>query len=406
MYNSSFKFYAKWLLNRKNDAWKFDYLEKRFSKSNQILTNHVLETATHLDGLDNTTLLKNGFVTNPIYSKANELRNIALNKYQNVFDKKLLQVLFHLPPKSFSPGGYSWLHNLGLAFEHMGITTFKFWDTSDEVKLDNNKEVLLFTSHSPVYVNALKKSGLLDKARNHPLKVGFTAPFDISSQEMFDHVFDQNEAYDSECFFYSYHAQEYIQSTPFYAFLQNRNKKVYCLEFAANPLYHYPSQYINKVADYAFLGSVNYDKLNRYSDYFHALFNSKYKGVLAGPGWKWSKNYLFNLEHDKFIYAQAKIALNVHIDLQINTPCELNERAYQLAAYGIPQLTDNPMILKSKFAQIGLVAADSEEYSYLFKKYYKEEDFLLELSNKAMLAVYERHLTFHRIVDFLNKFKN
>jgi hypothetical protein len=406
MFNSHLKYYTKWLLNRKNDSWKFDYLEKNFAKSNQLLTNRCLEMAFQFDNLRSKAPLNSGFIINPIYSKAIELRDKALSKYANVFDKEPLQVLLHLPPKSFSPGGYSWLHNLGLAFGHMGINTFQFWDTSAELKLDKNKETLLFTSHSPVYVEALIKSNILHTIRKQSIKIGFTASFDSSKNEMFDDVLFQANKYNFDSFFYTFYQQDYIESTALYSFLQSNNKRVYNLEFAANPLYHYPSQYINKVADYVFLGSVNYDKLNRYNDYFQPLFNLKYKGIVAGPGWKWSKNYHFNLENDKFIYAQAKIALNLHIDIQMNSPSELNERAYQLAAYGIPQLTDNPMVLKSKFNQIGLVATDSEEYSYLFKRFYQEDDFLLKLSNKAMLEVYERHLTFHRIENFLNKFKN
>lgn len=406
MFNSPIKFYAKWLFNRKNDAWKFDYLEKNFTKGNQLLTNHILEKATLIDNFDSNSLLKNGFVVNPIYTQATELRNIALAKYLNVFEKEPLQILFHLPPKSFSPGGYSWLYNLGLAFEHMGVSTFQFWDTSADLKLNTNKETLLFTSHSPVYVEALKKSNILHNTRNHSVKIGFTAPFDISSHEMINNIFQQTKDYDLESFFYTFYDEDYISSTVLYSFLESENKKVYNLEFAANPIYHYPTPYINKIADYVFLGSVNYDKLNRYNEYFQPLFNSNYKGIVACPGWKWSKNYQFNLANDKFIYAQAKIALNLHIDIQMDSPTELNERTYQLAAYGIPQLTDNPMILKSKFKEIGLVAADSEEYSYLFKKYYRDDAYLLELSHKAILEVYQQHLTFHRIENFLNKLKN
>ena len=99
--------------------------------------------------------------------------------------------------------------------------------------------------------------------------------------------------------------------------------------------------------DYVFLASINPAKWSRYFSYLTDIFINRY-GYIDGPGWEFGWSGSIDPLRDLFLYARAKVGLNLHLKEQIEWPCELNERTYMLATCGVPQLMDNPALLPKK----------------------------------------------------------
>lgn len=152
---------------------------------------------------------------------------------------------------------------------------------------------------------------------------------------------------------------------------------------------------------YSFLGSNNWDKVSRYHKYFHDIFKNE-SGFIDGPGWPWCRDFQFNAKRDKYIYARTSVGINLHIEEQIKWPNELNERTYMLAACGVPQLIDNPGLLKYRFPADNLFVANNEkEYRALFSEIIHNPAEAKKRALKALNTVYKKHTTFHRLEKFI-----
>ncbi len=181
--------------------------------------------------------------------------------------------------------------------------------------------------------------------------------------------------------------------------------KVFSIEFGANPLIHYPVPETDRDLNYVFLASVNPAKWPRYFAYLTRIF-SKYPGFLDGPGWSFVGKRVVPLKRDRYLYARARVGLNLHADEQIDWANELNERTYILAACGVPQLVDNPALLSARLNKDGLFVADTpDEYTALF-------DFILhnpdQAAARALIAqrqVFTEHTWFHRAERFVLELK-
>ena len=129
---------------------------------------------------------------------------------------------------------------------------------------------------------------------------------------------------------------------------------------------------------------------------------TRYSGFIDGPGWKHVNSFKFKRERDRYIYARAKIGLNVHLPEQIEWACELNERTYQLAACGVPQLVDHAKLLDKLFGVDHLHIADSpNHYFHLFQKMHDEPDSLIQQTLALQDIVFSQHTTFHRANEFV-----
>ena len=103
------------------------------------------------------------------------------------------------------------------------------------------------------------------------------------------------------------------------------------------------------------------------------------------------------LDKDRYLYARAKVGLNLHLEEQLDWANELNERTYILAACGVPQLLDDPALLPSRFDKNGLFIADSPaEYTELFEYILNHPDKAKQKTLLAQREVFEKHTWFHR----------
>ena len=94
----------------------------------------------------------------------------------------------------------------------------------------------------------------------------------------------------------------------------------------------------------------------------------------------------------------------MHHGEQMEKVSERNERAYILAACGIPQLTDEPRILFQQFPQDSLYAANApDEYVRLYQHMLGNPEETADRAALAFRTVFQRHTVFHRAERFVRE---
>jgi spore maturation protein CgeB len=95
------------------------------------------------------------------------------------------------------------------------------------------------------------------------------------------------------------------------------------------------------------------------------------------------------------------MGINLHVPFQLASPTEINERAYNIAACGTPQLTDHPALLRQRLPLESVYAAETpSEYARLFSQILSEPE---EARDKALVAM-EHVLTHHTVVHRADSF--
>ncbi len=122
--------------------------------------------------------------------------------------------------------------------------------------------------------------------------------------------------------------------------------------------------------------------------------------MIDGPGWAGVKQWAPPPTH-RFLYARAKVGINLHIQDSLDWPSELNERTYILAACGVPQLVDDAKLLSQRFSDDSMfVARTPREYNELFNEILANPELAQQRALKAQREVFKRHTTFQRAEGF------
>lgn len=198
-------------------------------------------------------------------------------------------------------------------------------------------------------------------------------------------------------FYYTFRDKDYVTTRPEYQpFFEAGYSMVY-LPFGANILHYYPVAGFNRDLDYAIMAT----RKSEHASYMKRLAGL-YTGFIDGPGWRHVSSFSFNRDRDRYIYARAKIGLNVHLPEQTKWACEVNERTYQLAACGVTQLIDHPMLIDKLFSSDALyVADDPDQYARMFDEIIRHPGQATDRAMKAQREVFARHTTFHRAESLL-----
>ncbi len=324
------------------------------------------------------------------------LKKIYKDKYINTFTK----ILIHIPSIEFSPGGHSIFLNIFETLVYMGFKVEKLnWKDEFDSIFINFKPNIFLTSDDIVYLDKINWELINQKKIDYNLKIGFTASLEeYGNTNLIDRIkFAKKNNVD---FFYSFRAKEYYEKRKEYKPFFDEGFKIYSIEFGVNVLKFFPT-YENpkKIYDYIFFGSTNYSKNSRYIKYFLKIIKN-YNGLICGPGWPWLEK-LVPLENQKYYYQKSKICLNLHLDEQINWPCELNERTYILAACKVPQLIDNPALLYNRFNKdIVFSAKNSKQYYDLFKYMLNNYDEVKHKTNLMYIKTINNYTMFHRCENF------
>lgn len=336
-----------------------------------------------------------------------KLRSDCLSYWQNKYaDSSSLRVLVHIPPQSKSPGGYSLFSNIVDCLNYMGITArgLSFTESLSDCLYEFCPS-LFITSDNSIYTNNIDWPLIADYRINNSLKVGLTAyieEYGFSSPLNIRLDWARKNNID---FYYSFRSPQYLSMRKEYKPFFDSGFSIFSIEFGFNPLYYYPVDSIYETIPYTFLASSNIDKQKRYQEWLLPVV-SRYPGIIDGPGWTRLRQIAPRSIH-RFLYARASVGLNLHIDASIDYPSELNERTYILAACGVPQLIDNPMLLDQRFSSNSYFSASNpNEYTDLFSFMISNPLESQERALSALKEAYEKHTYFQRLDNFITNIQS
>lgn len=333
---------------------------------------------------------------------ANEAREAFRGKFAG---KTGLRFLTHVPPVELSPGGFSLFRNMAKALDYLGVPSrFLGWNESTDSVLNEFQPNVLISSDSPMFLERIDWDAVARYRRKRPLHVGLTAALESEGNPPLGPRLDWAEKNGID-FFYRFDCEEFNEKAC--ASFIDAGYLVLSVEFGANPLLHYPVPGFRRDLPYIFLASSNPDKQERYCAWLDKVFH-RYPGFIDGPGWpKITYNLAERARHglfewDRYLYARAKVGINLHIPFSIEHASQLNERTYILAACGIPQLVDNAKLLGERFPKEALfIASTPAEFAGMFRQILENP---AEAERRALLAmqtVFEKHTVFHRMEKFI-----
>lgn len=403
------KHYIKLLIGRSDQHWRFFAFERKINpltwKNRESILAWAEKCLEKKSEYEEPKLYAKS--DNPLVRQGYELKQKTEKCFKNIFARNSnIRILIHVPDQRLSPGGYSLFTNISEAFEFIGIPTrILGWNDSTKQALDDFHPNILISSDHSVYLERIDWDAIAEYRKNNSLRVGLTAGLAEYGNTPLLERLDWAKKHNID-FYYSFRDGDYIRTRKEYQPFFDKGYKILFLPFGANILHYYPVPDITQNIDYAFLASVNRGKGLRYAKLMIPIV-SKYPGVIDGPGWQKIKNFNFNRERDRYVYARSKVGLNIHLQEQIDWAGEVNERTYMLAACGVPQVVDNAKLLPKLFSENALfVAKNPKEYRKYFEMILKNPKVGIERALIAQREVFEKHTTFHRAENFIKQLQN
>lgn len=302
------------------------------------------------------------------------------------------RILIQVPAPDFSPAGYSLFTNLAESLEFIGVPTcILAWEGNTRQALEQFKPTVLLSSDHESYLSRIDWSAVAQYKAANKLRVGLTAslqeygntPLQGRLDWAYEHGID---------FFYTFRDEAYVHERADYDLFFNSGYKMAYIPFGANILHYYPVAGFNRDLDFVLMAT----RKSEHMGYMKGIVG-RYTGFIDGPGWRHVQNFRFNRARDRYIYARAKVGLNVHLPEQIEWACEVNERTYQLAACGVPQLVDHPKLIDKLFNANALFIADTPaQYTAMFREIMRQPELAQQRALLAQKEVFARHTTFHR----------
>lgn len=387
------------------NAIKFRIFENKIDKRTWQNHDEILQWAEALALLSESELQEQILASDkPIVKKGYELREKILNEFRDKYTDEAIKIMIHLPSKESSPGGYSLFSNMAESFKFIGIKTEMLFVGEDiKEKLNQFQPTIFLSSDHKRYTSKIDWEAINEYKKSYNLQVGLTASIAEYGNTPLKQRLDWGKSIGID-FYYSFRAPEYFNTREEYRPFFEYELQILSVEFGANPLLYFPLPNIDKDIDYLFLASSNGDKQKRYFEWLPKIV-TQYFGFIDGPGWHKISRWASQPTH-KFLYARAKIGINLHIDDSMDWASELNERTYILAACGVPQLVDNAKLLEYRFSSEAMfIASTPKEYAELFEYMLNSPD---ECQKRALIAleeVYTKHTTFHRADGFIQQLK-
>jgi hypothetical protein len=337
----------------------------------------------------------------PIVSQGRELFQGLRGRFENRYQEfQQLRILIHVPPATVSSAHYSLGSNFAQSFRFLGIATRELgWHEDTRNTLEEFRPTVLLTIDHAGYLSQIDWEAIRDYRRHQILRVGLNAALQEYGNTRLAERLEWASRNEID-FYYTFKSRGYVEKR--YHEILDRGYSIFYLEFGANPLVYYPVPGIKRDLNYVFLGSTNPDKWSRYYSYFGPILKN-YPGYIDGPWWQSISRFGSSDTH-RYLCARAKVALNLHIPNQITWPSELNERTYNLAACGVPQLIDEPKLLSARFrADSFFVGSTPEEYEVWFEKILNDPDEGERRALQAQKEVFAQHTVFHRTENFVEQ---
>lgn len=309
------------------------------------------------------------------------------------------RVLIHVPAPDYSPAGYSLFTNMAESLAFIGVpTAILGWeDDTKSIMRDFAPTVLLSSDHSS-YLQRIDWNAVAQYRQTQHLKIGLTASLGEYENTPLEPRLKWAKRHGVN-FYYSFRDKGYVSTRAEYRpFFDSGCPMVY-LPFGANVLHYYPVGGIKRDLDYVIMAT----RKSEHMSYMKSIAQLR-AGFIDGPGWRHVHNFRFNRDRDRYVYARARVGLNVHLPEQIEWACELNERTYQLAACGVPQLVDHPKLIDQIFSSEAIFVADTPtEYERLFLHMIHHPEEAEQRALQGQKEVFARHTTFHRAEDFVRQ---
>ena len=336
----------------------------------------------------------------PLVRQGHALKKQAEQRFKDRHaGKNIERVIIQVPDPAFSPAGYSLFTNLAESLYFIGIPTqILGWDDDTKgIIYKFNPTVLLSSDHAS-YLERIDWEEIGRYRETKQLKIGLTASLAEYGNTPLDHRLGWAKKHEID-FYYSFRDEAYVSERKEYKPFFDLGYKILYLPFGANILHYYPVAGFNQDIDFVLIAS----KKREHTIFMKDIVKRHY-GFIDGPGWKHAPNFKFNRDRDRYIYARTKVGLNVHLPEQIDWACEVNERTYQLAACGVPQIIDHPKLLEKLFSKDALFIADSpKQYSEYFETIINDPEAGQERALIAQQEVFEKHTTFHRADSFMQQ---
>ncbi|MBU3632790.1 glycosyltransferase [Polynucleobacter sp. AP-Feld-500C-C5] len=398
----------------------FCFLEKRKIKLRRSIKKHQFnflfnaKTITNHDTVlaEAEFALRNKFAhenleaclnsQDPLVRQGTQLkRTLELEFRDSLLGLSPERILIQIPSPEFSPAGFSLFSNLLESLNYIGIPAEPLdWDKNTEDKLMRFCPTVLLSSDHEDYLDRIDWRVISQYKRKHNLRVGLTAALEEYGNKSLLPRLAWARRHEID-FYYSFRDEAYLKNRKEYEPFFSAGYKILHIPFGANILHYFPVDGFSRDLNYVLIASRKREHIQYLKNICH-----QYSGFIDGPGWKHVKNFQFNRARDRYIYARAKVALNIHLPEQIDSACELNERTYQLAACGVPQLIDNPGLLRKVFGHKSFfIAKNPDEYETLFKELIHNPQFGVERALYAQQEVFASHTTFHRAKSLIDQLK-
>ena len=336
----------------------------------------------------------------PLVRQGHRLKRRAEQDFRNRFAGiESWRVMIHVPDPAFSPAGYSLFTSLAESLEFLGVPTHILgWNDNVRQAINQFMPTVLLSSDHAGYLERIDWEAVSMYRESNQMKIGLTASLAQYGNTPLDYRLRWARTHGVD-FFFSFRDESYVARREEYRLFFDSGYKLLHIPFGANILHYYPVAGIDRDIDFALLASRKKE---------HELFMKdlvrKNFGFIDGPGWRHAPTFQFNRDRDRYIYARAKVGLNVHLPEQIDWACEVNERTYQLAACGVPQIVDHPRLLDRLFSPHALFVSDTpKQYSEHFAMIINDPAAGQERALNAQMEVFARHTTFHRADSFMRQ---
>lgn len=387
-------------LKRSFEKHQFNYLFNR-----ETLNSHDLVLAEAEAALLNSSVHENLESclnsTDPVVRQGTRLKIDLQSQMKDSCIESAERILIQVPDARFSPAGYSLFSNLLESLNYIGIAAKALdWNEDIDGALQSFQPSVLLSSDNPEYLKRIDWLRVNQYKQASKLRVGLSAALEeYESTPLLPRLaWAKQHQID---FYYSYRDEDYVRSRSEYQPFFDEGFQIIYIPFGANILHYYPVTGFERDLNYVLMAS----RKREHIQYLKNIMKN-YSGFLDGPGWKQVKSFSFKRERDRYIYARAKVGLNIHLPEQIGWACELNERTYQLAACGVPQLIDHPMLLNKIYGRESFFIADSaKEYEEIFNALISNPQMGVDKALYAQREVFAAHTTLHRAKSLIDQLK-
>jgi len=395
-------------INQKISKLKRSWARMKFDRSINSLTikKHDKVIATAELALKCKEFYESGSAyeksDDPLVRQGHELKKQVEQRFKNIYTGvNNERFIIHVPDPRFSPAGFSLFNNIAECLNFIGIPTHIFgWDDNTEEEFDKFKPTAFLSSDHVSYLERIDWEAIERYRKTNQLKIGLTASLAEYDNTPLEHRLGWAKKHGID-FYYSFRDEAYVSLRKEYRPFFDAGYKILYLPFGANILHYYPVAGFDRDIDFVLIAS----KKREHTIFMKDIVKNQY-GFIDGPGWKHAPHFQFNRDRDRYIYARAKVGLNVHLPEQIDWACEVNERTYQLAACGVPQVIDHPKLLDKLFSKEALFIADTpRQYSEYFEMIINDQKSGLYRALIAQKEVFDRHTTFHRADSFIRQLR-